>query len=166
METPSFTGGFFFFALCYDSSMRKKLLVIIVAVTLLVVGYSFLNKKTIDATEVLTIGNATVLYERADTEALRTQGLSGTTYLSEAEGMLFVYDAPTIPRFWMKDMNYPIDIIWISAEKKVIGFEEAVHPDTFPATFSPDTPVQYVLEVHSGFTRRANVDVGTLVEGI
>ena len=144
--------------------MRKAILVsICIFIFIFALGYSFFTTKTIDATESLTLDSIVVRYQRADTDALRTKGLSGTQYLANGEGMLFVYDEPTVPRFWMKDMNYAIDIIWISSDKRVVGIEQNISPETFPATFSPSTPVQYVLEVPAGFVERNAIGRGVLM---
>src|SRR3989344_573955 len=56
----------------------------------------------------------------ATTDAAREQGLSGRENLKEEEGMLFVFDYPDKYSFWMKDMNFPIDMIWIIENKKII----------------------------------------------
>lgn len=88
----------------------------------------------------------------ADTAEERMQGLSGTTSLPPETGLLFVFESDTRPDFWMKDMLFPIDIIWISSEGEVTGVEENVSPNTFPATFSPAEDIRYVLEVPAGFT--------------
>src|SRR5690349_20381775 len=52
----------------------------------------------------------------ADTDATREQGLSGALGLGTTEGMLFLFDYPGRPAFWMKDMLFSIDIIWISQD--------------------------------------------------
>lgn len=89
----------------------------------------------------------------ADTPAERAQGLSGQASLDPEVGMLFVFPEPTVPSFWMPDMHFPLDIIWIDTDGAVVGFEENVQPlaDTDePMTYSPPTPVPYVLEVNAG----------------
>ncbi len=114
-------------------------------------------------THPLMIGAQTLSVAIADTEVLREQGLSNTSILSADQGMLFVLDTPSIPSFWMKDMNYSLDIIWIDANKKVIGASENIDPKTFPQTFSPQTPVMYVLEVSAGFYKSSYIKVGDSV---
>lgn len=144
--------------------MRKAILGgICILIFICTLGYSFFSSRTIDASESLTLGSTVVRYQRSDSDALRTKGLSGTQYLADGEGMLFMYDEPTVPRFWMKDMNYAIDIVWISSDLRVVGTQKDVSPDTFPTTFSPTVPVQYVLEVPAGFVERHGVSIGTLM---
>jgi uncharacterized membrane protein (UPF0127 family) len=93
----------------------------------------------------------------------RSQGLSGTDALPPDEGMLFIFNEETVQTFWMKDMNYPLDIIWIGADKKVAGASENLDPSTYPETFSSNVPVQYVLEVPAGFVKMNKIVTGTVV---
>ncbi len=108
----------------------------------------------------ITIGDATVSVLVADTEALRAQGLSGKASLAESEGMLFIFPHPGRYGFWMKDMLFPIDIIWIHANGEVADMTKGVTPDTYPQAFFPKTDIQYVLEVQSGFSDRHEVSIG------
>ena len=111
----------------------------------------------------LSIAGVGVAIAIADTPLEREQGLSGTTGLSDSEGMFFIFDRDDQHSFWMKDMAYAIDIIWISAAKKVVYIEKGVAPDTFPHAFTPPTPARYVLEVPAGFSETHRVQVGSEV---
>ena len=82
-----------------------------------------------------------------DTDEAREKGLSGSEQLLPGVGMLFVFDNPGKYGFWMKDMKYPIDIIWINAEKRVVGVTKNVLPSSYPFVFMPPAPVKYVLEM-------------------
>ena len=106
---------------------------------------------TPDFSHHLTIGSTIISVAIADTDASREQGLSGTAPLTSEQGMLFVFDTPDNTAFWMKDMNYSLDIVWIDANKKVVSVSKNLSPSTYPDTFSPGVPVQYVLEVPAGF---------------
>lgn len=99
----------------------------------------------------------------ADTPLEREMGLSGTTDLVDREGMLFVFEEDAKHSFWMREMNYAIDIIWISADKKVVHIEKNVSPDSFPHSFTPPTPARYVLEVPAGFSEWRGVRIGSEV---
>jgi uncharacterized protein len=87
--------------------------------------------------------------EVADTDALRQQGLSGKHALGQNQGMLFVYQNPGKRCMWMKDMDFPIDMMWLDASKKIIGIEDRIFPSTFPATFCHSAS-QYVIELSIG----------------
>jgi len=123
-----------------------------------------ISEKSLNMDE-LQIGEAILTIEVADSPQERMQGLSGRKSLAQDEGLIFLFEDPLVSSFWMKDMLFPIDIIWISGEGTVVGFEEEVDPSTFPKTFSPKEPVKYVLEVNSGWVRANNVQVGDAVIG-
>jgi len=99
-------------------------------------------------------------FEIVDTEELRSKGLSGRTHIPEDYGMLFVFDSDVIPYFWMKDMLVSIDILWLTQDGEITGILHDVSPETFPETFSPDTPIRYVLETKAGEARRQGWEVG------
>lgn len=110
------------------------------------------------------IAGATFSVAIADTPQKREQGLSGRDRLAENEGMLFLFPRPAQQTFWMRDMKFPIDIIWLRGSW-VLGFvENAQRPagDSIPTfTSPPDTDV--VLEVAAGTARRLNMKTGDLV---
>jgi uncharacterized membrane protein (UPF0127 family) len=112
------------------------------------------------ATRTITIGESPVHVEVVDTDALRAQGLSGHAPLAPDEGMLFVFDADGIYPFWMKDMLFSIDILWLDARGKVVHIEKNISPDTYPASFTPDSPARYVLEVPAGFADQHDIQIG------
>lgn len=96
----------------------------------------------------------------ADTQEARIQGLSGKKSLKEDEGMLFIFDNPLLVGFWMKDMHFAIDIIWIDENLEIIGIERQVEPETYPTSFYPTERIKYVLEVVGGFSDTRNIEVG------
>jgi hypothetical protein len=110
------------------------------------------------------IGETSIAVGIADTAQEREQGLSGTTALAEREGLLFVFERNDQHSFWMKDMQYAIDIIWISADKRVVYIAKDVSPDTFPHSFTPPTPARYVLQVPAGFSSGHDIMVGDMLE--
>ena len=97
----------------------------------------------------------------ADTDALRIQGLSGVTKLPQSSGMLFTFPVSGIYGFWMKDMNFPLDMVWIDSKKKVVSISEYVTPETFPTSFYPTAPVAYVLEINGYAAKKFGIATGT-----
>lgn len=91
----------------------------------------------------------------ADTPRRRELGLSFFDSLPPGQGMAFLFDRPGKNGFWMKDMSFPIDIVWLSrldgpaakARYRIIHTEEAVSPDSYPASFGPDDDSDLVLEI-------------------
>lgn len=99
------------------------------------------------ATEgTLEWGKETYRVQLAQTEEARTKGLSDTTHLAEDEGMLFMFEEAGMHPFWMKDMRYPLDIVWISEDWQVLGITQDARPESFPKLFLPPSPARYVLE--------------------
>jgi uncharacterized membrane protein (UPF0127 family) len=97
----------------------------------------------------------------------RTRGLSVKNSLAQDEAMLFVFDNEARHRFWMKDMKFPIDIIWISSEKTVVDIEHELQPcnlGVLCSTYEPDDDSLYVLETVSGFAQKHDIVKGRPVE--
>lgn len=118
-------------------------------------GYAAYNGSWTPAGQAMTINNVAVeLVDVADTDLKRARGLSGRSGLAENEGMLFIFEHQRRPSFWMKDMHFPIDIIWIDENLTVVDITHSLSPDTFPRTYSPELPVKYVLEVNAGFAQK------------
>jgi uncharacterized membrane protein (UPF0127 family) len=111
----------------------------------------------------LAIGGTSVRVTVADTDRLREKGLSGHPGLAPDEGMLFVFDTDGMPGFWMKDMRFSIDILWLDRERRIVHIVREVAPETYPETYAPQVPSRYVIELPAGFVRKHNVRVGTIV---
>lgn len=112
---------------------------------------------------VVGVGKTEISAEIADTDTKRTRGLSGRKALGNNEGMLFVFEKPNHYGFWMKEMNFPIDIIWIGEDMRVRGITEHISPDTYPEVFYPPTEVRFVLETSAGFARAHDIKNGDLL---
>ena len=96
----------------------------------------------------------------ADTDARRAKGLSGRDVLDENEGMLFLFPGGATPYFWMKDMKFAIDIIWIQSDV-VVGFDQNVQSENPPVTYYyPTETIDRVLEVQAGFVQKHGLKVG------
>lgn len=112
---------------------------------------------------IVEINGKTVRVEIAGTPSLRARGLGGHSSLLENEGMLFVFPVDGKYSFWMKDMLFPIDIVWIAADGHIVDIARNVSPETYPQTFEPSVPVRYVLELPAGYSDAHNVLVGDRV---
>lgn len=132
----------------------------VAALVFFLVAFSHSGDRRITTERTIQTGGARLLVAIADTPQEREQGLSGTTELDEGEGMLFIFDRDGQHSFWMRDMSYSIDILWISAQKRVVYIEKDVSPDTFPDAFTPPTSARYVLEVPAGFSDAHGLGVG------
>ena len=118
---------------------------------------------------MVTIGSASFVVEVADTGESRQQGLSGRESLDEGTGMLFVFNQERFLTFWMKEMNFPLDMVWIDASCKVVDISRDV-PAPEPGqtladlpTYGPETPAMYVLEINAGASAAAGFGPGEMV---
>lgn len=117
---------------------------------------------------VITINGYSLTVEQALTPRQQTKGLSIKKTLSENHGMVFVYNHDDYLSFWMKGMNFPIDIIWLDNQCRVVHIEENLPPCPLTGdcpTYTPTQRARYVLETIAGFTKRYQVEQGkTIIE--
>ncbi|MGB9848024.1 MAG: DUF192 domain-containing protein [Minisyncoccia bacterium] len=146
---------------------QSKIMIIlaIVLIILLIVGIYFVLKK--ERSEVwFKNQNLKVEVEVAETLWEQARGLMGRQSLAEDEGMLFVFSDEAPRRFWMKNTFIPLDLIFISAEKKIVEIKPSFEPcveDPCPI-YQSQLPAKYVLEVNGGFCERHNIRVGDELE--
>ena len=119
---------------------------------------------------LLRVNGAEFPVELAVTLEERSQGLSGRDSLPSGTGMLFIYEADGAHTFWMKDMRFPLDFVWISGECLVVEVtagapppEPGQSPKDLPR-YSPPGPVRYILEINAGEAETADIDPGDMVE--
>jgi uncharacterized membrane protein (UPF0127 family) len=115
----------------------------------------------------IAIGDAVVDAEVADDDAERALGLGGRDRLARNAGMYFVLPDDR-PRFWMKGMRFPLDMIWIKAGRVVdvtadVPNEPRGTPDSELPSYSPARPANRVLEVEAGWAKRHGVGRGDRV---
>jgi hypothetical protein len=144
--------------------MKKNLFLIFFLLIFLFGGFFLVKdaQRNIEAEKIksVRIAGQNARVDLALTAGERARGLSGRVGLGENIGMLFVFDNEGIYPFWMKDMNFPIDIIWINKDLKVVYVKENATPDSFPESFSPGEKALYVLEVPAGFSEKNNLKIG------
>jgi len=110
-------------------------------------------------------GGASVKVEVADTPEKQTVGLMYRASLAEDRGMWFIFPDEQERVFWMKNVKFPIDIIFVDGEYKIKTIWKSVPPcvsEPCP-TYHSGAAVRYVLEVVSGFCERHGVRENQLV---
>ena len=115
----------------------------------------------------LAIGSARVAAELALTPAAQFRGLSGRTSLPADGGMLFVFPAHDRYAFVMRDMLFPLDIIWIQ-DGHIVDIAPNLPPEAGRAekdltTYLPRAPANEVLEVPAGFSQKYSLTLGQAV---
>lgn len=113
-------------------------------------------------TKELKVGSSTFRVEIRDTPKERAQGLSGRPPLDPGHGMLFLFDEPDIQRFWMKDMKFALDFVWIRGGV-VVELTEGVPPPTkdqpIPRVIAPKQFVDQVLEIPAGSIKNMKIRI-------
>ena len=145
-----------------DALILKERIIVVVAVAMAALFlYLRWDNGRLNRADV-RVGDALVHAEVAETIGQHERGLSGRTRLGENEGMLFVFGIADRYPFWMKEMRFPIDIIWIAGDK-VVDITRSLPPPRegeIPASAYPSTPADQVLEVSAGFADRHQINVG------
>jgi uncharacterized membrane protein (UPF0127 family) len=128
------------------------------------------NSTEVSQKNEVKVNEITIPVEVAKTDIQRRVGLSNQDSLPEGEGMFFVFTQKDIkPPFWMKDMRFAIDILWINGNE-IVQIDKNVQPPEPGTTddklilYIPDEPIDYVLEVTAGFTEEHNIEVGNAVD--
>lgn len=124
---------------------------------------------------LITKNGDKIFVEVANTPALREQGLSGRSQLKiyeesdkvYTEGLLFVFEKLETSNFWMKEMNFDLDIIWLDESFTIVHIENALassyhSADPYSSEFftNGDNLAKYVLEVKMGIVKRLDLEVG------
>jgi uncharacterized membrane protein (UPF0127 family) len=103
--------------------------------------------------------------ELATTDAERAQGLMFREFLAPDAGMLFLFDAPDLRPFWMKDCHFPLDIVHLASDGTVVDVVANVPPcpaDPCP-TYPPKARSTTVLELNAGVAAKNGLVRGAVV---
>ena len=139
----------------FTENLFYKILILSCLILFFIYATHYINKKPNNLE--ITFGSTTIYAQVADTENKRSLGLSYTQKIGENAGMLFVFPDSAIRNFWMRDMYFDLDMLWLDENKQVVGFFENVSKDSYHAKdpslskiyHSPDN-TKYVLEVNAG----------------
>ena len=118
------------------------------------------------------VGGAAFEVEIAFTEDARTRGLSGRDGLADGAGMLFVFDGGAASAFWMREMRFALDFVWIGDNCEVVDIHADVPPP--PAgtplgelpLYESETPARYNLEITAGEAAKRGIAIGDAVKFI
>ena len=146
--------------------MKKIFLIISIfffTSTLILLNNNLSDKKTPQA----TINNHIFNLEIVKTNNERAIGLAKYKNILQNFGMLFLFEKPNYYSFWMKNMKFPIDIIFIKNNKIVTIFKDVPMPKSnngslpiYQAQELSDT----VLEINAGLSDKYNFKNGDTVK--
>lgn len=153
--------------------VKKIFILIIAAVVILTAG--FFAWKRLGTTERVTQSDESAVpylvmdgnkynVEIADTEEKHSKGLSGRESLPAETVLLFDFSRSDYWGIWMKDMNFPIDIIWLDKQYKVLDVIMNASPNSFPKVYKPHAPAAFVIETNTGFAVENNVQPGDIMK--
>lgn len=102
--------------------------------------------------------------EIADSQDKRLKGLMFRKDLARDQAMLFVFEEERQPKFWMKNVEFNLDIIWIGQDKRIADIKTNVPPcrDECQSIIS-NAKARYVLEARAGFVKFNQVKIGDRV---
>jgi len=148
----------------------KKTLIIILIVTLVillsVVGLILYRSTKTNSSQKTTveINGFRFLTKIADTDSARQLGLSGMPSMPNGEAMLFLFPDQKIRSFWMKDMNFALDIIFIR-DHEIVDIITLQKPSNgkIPG-YTSKSSADKVLEINAGLTQKLNIKIGDSVK--
>ena len=137
-------------------------IILIIGLVLILVGLvvSF-TLTTFKPTTQVRLGSGVYSLWLADNDTTRIQGLSNVDKLHLNGGLLMAYDNNDTHGIWMKDMNFPLDLIWLDNNKKVVYIVKNAPPENPVSTvYVPKDPSRYVLELPAGSVKKAGIKTG------
>jgi uncharacterized membrane protein (UPF0127 family) len=113
----------------------------------------------IPVTIAASTGEITFQAEIADTPAERNQGLMFREHMGETEGMLFLFPDEAPRSFWMRNTLIPLDMIFVRADRTILGIVENAEPKT-DTSRAVEGQSQFVLEINGGLSQKHGIARG------
>jgi uncharacterized protein len=147
--------------------MNKCFVLSIIILSFLLLFFR-IKKTTNYEFKTLEIRNQKLSVQIADNDNLRNKGLSNQISLCSDCGMLFVFETYVIPSFWMKEMNFPLDFIWIKNNFVVditnnVSIPKNNDINLLP-TYRPTREINMMLEINSGKAKEWGINIGDHVK--
>lgn len=145
--------------------LKKYKILFILIILLALIICALYGYTKIKNAKFVEINNKLISIELANTPEKKYLGLSGRKKICDDCGMLFMFEQKAKPTFVMRDMDFGLDIIWIK-DNKIVKIDENLPPEgsVVQNYFTCDTPVDYVLEVNSGFAQKNNIKIDNVVK--
>ena len=107
--------------------------------------------QTLPVSAQATIASRTIELEVAKTQQQQATGLMGRASVPDNRGMLFLFNSPQNIRFWMKNVNIPLDMIFMkNGEVKAIAASVPPCKAEPCPTYGANTAVNQVIELRGG----------------
>ena len=145
--------------------MRDVLLVFVLIFCAIILVFLVRGMKTSQG-RVRIAGHTEYQVDVATSLIAQAQGLSGRATMPEHTGMLFVFSQAAPRYFWMKDMNFALDFVWIR-DGKVVGLNENIQPPSATKgkidRINSNEPADQVLEINAGQIAKQGIKIGDTV---
>lgn len=144
----------------------NKIIIGFIVILLLFSGFILLQIKATAPKSKLTIDKHTFSVELETTPQQQQQGLSARASLPKSQGMLFVFKTSNRYPFWMKDMKFPLDMIFINNNKIVDIIQNIPAPkngETKLPIYTPSAPDNQTLEINAGLAKKYGFKKGDAV---
>lgn len=102
-----------------------------------------------------TASSAVYYLDAADSLSQQQLGLGGKDSMPADHGMIFLYQNQARRCFWMKDMRFALDVIWLDSSKRIVHIERNLKPQTYPKKYCHHA--QYVTELNAGQATRLKI---------
>ena len=112
-------------------------------------------------TITVRLGTRDFVLEVADTDATRQRGLMYRAELPPDHGMLFVFSDEQERMFWMKDVPFPLDIVFLGSDAQVVSIRQ-MKPFDRSTTYS-HAPAKYAIELNKDAAEAVGLKVGTRI---
>ena len=135
----------------------------LIAFVLILVGIAayFILEPKLRPHVTMHVGDGVFSAQVLKTDKERAKGLSGRSGLGADQAVLFVFDSDSKWSMWMKEMKFPIDIVWLDKNKKVVYIVKNVPPESYPSqTFTPTEDARYVVEFLGGTVEKKAIMIG------
>ena len=119
-----------------------------------------------ETTPTVSVGGAAFDVEIAFTPEDRARGLSGRDSLPDGSGMLFVFENGQASSFWMREMRFDLDFVWIGDGCEVVDIHARVPAPAAGASvgdlpiYSSQPPARYNLEINAGEAAKRGIEIG------
>jgi uncharacterized protein len=114
-------------------------------------------------TITLRAGMHNIVAQVAQNDEQRQTGLMHRKTMPTHEGMLFIFEAPAVQCFWMKNTLLPLDIAFVADDGTIVNID-SMAPQTLESHCSKH-PVRYVLEMNEGWFKQRNIKAGFKLAG-
>ena len=145
--------------------MKKIITILLLALGLAILATKYKFFDAYDKKQ-LRIGDTVIQVEIADTMSKQYLGLSNRTSLCADCGMLFVFEKSSIQTFVMRNMKFPLDMIFMSGNRVNEIWKNIPSPKAGeePQYIQSLGPADEVLEVNAGFSDLNNLKIGNTAE--